>query len=680
LFHAGFAAFSGGYIGVDVFFVISGFLITTIIIDEIERDDFSITRFYERRARRILPALFVVVMACLPFAYMWMLPTQLEAFARSLAALAFFGSNILFAFEHSYFSESAELKPLLHTWSLAVEEQYYLLFPLFIFIAWRLGRHRVFWALVTIAVLSFLLSEWASGTRPNINFYVAPTRAWELLVGSICAFLTFRRTRPLSDVLSAVGFTLIVVSVFAYDETVLSPSVYTLAPVIGAALVILFAVEGTWVARLLSTRVFVGVGLISYSAYLWHQPLFAFARLRSLNELGHGWMAALVVAALMLAWMTWRYVEQPFRRPASPAYANRRIVFAASGAVVAVFAAVGLAVHFNEGFEHRLTGELLRVAAAQSDKPQRACYHDHGDEMPDHPVSGCLSANDYGEIDVIMLGDSHSVSLSEQVSQSLKSNGIGSYRASYLGCMPFVGFRRFGKGGVYECDEFYRGAYQYATEHKVDVVVLTSRYQLFLNGDRFDNGEGGKETGEPAWIDLTSHATSDLNDKARRTRVLRAMEENIRALAQEFKVVLVYPVPEAGWDVPVYGFKKAYFGDGAVELTTSYSAYKARVQDINALFDKIIDDLPNVYGARVQEILCSDTNGRCVNADSNGVYYHDDDHLSTVGARLVGPVVLEAIEKALNRPAIDNLAHKKPVEDVSHLVSQHFFGADDLQK
>ena len=312
LFHAGFSVFSGGYVGVDVFFIISGYLITSILISELEEERFSIARFYERRARRILPALFVVMLACLPFAYMWMFPSQLKDFAQSLVAVVFFGSNFLFWHESGYFAADAEIKPLLHTWSLAVEEQYYIVFPIFLLLAWRFGRNKMFWSVVVIAAISLLLAEWGWRNKPSANFYLAPTRAWELFAGSICAFLTVGRTLKSNNVLSGIGLAAIIFAIFTFDKNTPFPSVYALVPVVGTALIILFGRQGTLVATLLSMRVFVGIGLISYSAYLWHQPLFAFARLGSLTEPSHILMAVLAVAALLLAWVTWRWVEQPF--------------------------------------------------------------------------------------------------------------------------------------------------------------------------------------------------------------------------------------------------------------------------------------------------------------------------------------------------------------------------------
>jgi peptidoglycan/LPS O-acetylase OafA/YrhL len=188
LFHAGFELFSGGFIGVDVFFVISGYLITTIILAELEQGKFSLINFYERRARRILPALFLVMFVCIPFAWFWLLPSDMKDFSQSLVAVSFFASNILFWRESGYFDAAAELKPLLHTWSLAVEEQYYVLFPLFLMLFWKLGKRWILLTLGLAFLASLALAQWAAYAKPSAAFYLLPTRGWELLIGAFTAF------------------------------------------------------------------------------------------------------------------------------------------------------------------------------------------------------------------------------------------------------------------------------------------------------------------------------------------------------------------------------------------------------------------------------------------------------------------------------------------------------------
>lgn len=188
LFHAGFDTFSGGFVGVDIFFVISGYLITTIILTELEQGKFSIVNFYERRARRILPALFLVMLVCIPFAWLWLLPSDMKDFSQSLVAVSIFLSNVLFWDQSGYFDTAAELKPLLHTWSLAVEEQYYVLFPLLLIWCWKLGKRRILILLVLVFIISLIIAQWAAYVKPTTAFYLLPTRCWELLIGGFAAF------------------------------------------------------------------------------------------------------------------------------------------------------------------------------------------------------------------------------------------------------------------------------------------------------------------------------------------------------------------------------------------------------------------------------------------------------------------------------------------------------------
>ncbi len=361
LFHAGFGLFSGGFVGVDVFFVISGYLITTILIDDLERGQFSILKFYDRRARRILPALFLVMLCSIPFAWFWMLPDQLSDFANSLVAVSLFVSNILFWQESGYFAPAAELKPLLHTWSLAVEEQYYLLFPVFLFLVWRFGRDRVFWMIAAMAAVSLLLCEIGWRRAPSANFYLAPTRAWEIFAGSIAALVIQKRGVRSNDLFAIVGLAGIVASIFLYDAETPFPSLFALVPVLGAVLIVLFGGPGTLVARVLSVRVMVGIGLISYSAYLWHQPLLAFARLRTIHEPPLLLMGSLGLLSLALAYLSWRFVERPFRAGPHTVITRRPVVFASSLVGMAAFVLIGFGA--RDGMSERFTFWYDRDAA-----------------------------------------------------------------------------------------------------------------------------------------------------------------------------------------------------------------------------------------------------------------------------------------------------------------------------
>lgn len=318
-FHAGFQLFRGGFIGVDIFFVISGYLITTIILAELENGGFSLLNFYERRARRILPALYVVMAVCLPVAWLWLMPSDLEEFLNSAMAVLVFASNIFFWHQSDYFDVATELKPLLHTWSLGIEEQFYVLFPIGLLWAWRLGRKKVVGLLAIVSLLSLGLAHHGAHSHPTAAFFLLPTRGWELAMGALIAFYLEGKERAhfpwaLYQTFSLVGLGLITYGVLALSKETAFPGLSALIPTVGAGLLILFASPETLVGRFLMNRVLVGVGLVSYSAYLWHHPLLAFARHRSLTEPNEVVVISLVGLTFALAYLTWRYVEMPFRR------------------------------------------------------------------------------------------------------------------------------------------------------------------------------------------------------------------------------------------------------------------------------------------------------------------------------------------------------------------------------
>lgn len=437
LFHAGFQAFSGGFVGVDVFFVISGYLITSIILAEKQAGTFTLIGFYERRARRILPALFVVMFTCLPFAWLWLPPEDMKSFSQSLVAVSAFASNILFWLTSGYFETAAELKPLLHTWSLAVEEQYYVLFPIFILLMWELGKRWIVSLLAAVAVISLAVAQWGSQTQISFTFFMLPTRGWEILVGAFIAFYFSeqRRTNHSQSGCQAgsvIGLLLISYAVFAFDKQTPSPSLLTLIPVIGAALITLFATQQTLVGKLLGSKLFVGVGLISYSAYLWHQPLLAFARHRSLDEPSKLLLSILVIAAVALAYLSWKYVETPFRN--RQRFSRKQIIlYSASFSIF--FVGFGLTGQLKKGFESRLSdGERIIMSYATYAPREdvyryRTCFLDL-DQAYTEFSHLCTANSAVGG--TFIWGDSHAAALSYGLRQSLQN--VVQYTAA--GCPP----------------------------------------------------------------------------------------------------------------------------------------------------------------------------------------------------------------------------------------------------
>mgnify|MGYP000374142345 CR=1 FL=1 len=314
LFHAGFSLFSGGFVGVDVFFVISGYLISSLIYQEAAAGKFSILNFYERRVRRIIPALIAVIIPSMIIAPFVMLPDDYENFAQSVIATLLFGNNLLLAVTAGYWDLAAEFKPLLHTWSLGLEEQFYILYPLGLMLVLKIRQSLfplflLFGIGVSIAANLFLTPQ-----KPEAFFYFLHFRAWELLLGAFCGYAErWQRDSKGSDLLAGAGLVMILLSVVLLPAELANPSAQAALPCIGTALILSFARQGTLVARLLSTGPFIGIGLISYSAYLWHQPLFAFARILSFEEPPLWLFSLLILVTMGLAYLSWRFVEQPFR-------------------------------------------------------------------------------------------------------------------------------------------------------------------------------------------------------------------------------------------------------------------------------------------------------------------------------------------------------------------------------
>lgn len=363
LFHAGIVGFDGGFVGVDIFFVISGYLITSIILSDQKKQRFTLAGFYARRARRILPALMTVVLLSTVAAWYLLLPIELVDYGKSLASVGVFASNVLFWAQSDYFAPTSEFIPLLHTWSLAVEEQFYLIFPVFMIgtIAWVKSKRML--VLIIVAIMSLVFCEWAWRYAPEANFFLVPSRLWELLVGVFCAFYLQKpkeHTKMIKQLGSIAGLLVLLFAIIFFDKSIPFPSVYALLPVLGTGMVILFTDKNTFVGQLLSLPIIVGIGLISYSAYLWHQPLFVFARLNSLDELSVTALLGLSVLAFLMAYISWRWVEKPFR---NRNWLSQRQILLMAGLCSLILIILGLIFVCGDGYDKRFV-TLENVIAA----------------------------------------------------------------------------------------------------------------------------------------------------------------------------------------------------------------------------------------------------------------------------------------------------------------------------
>ena len=447
LFHAGFKIFSGGYVGVDIFFVISGYLITSIIINEKSIGSFSLFNFYLRRARRILPALFTVITVCIPFAWAWLTPQDMKYFSQSILSALTFLSNIYFYFKSNYFDVSNDLKPLIHIWSLGVEEQFYLIFPIFILLIWPQHKKNVQLLFLAIITSSIILAQSIILNNPTFAFYMLPTRAWEFLLGALVSYhLDRRNTGPSSQLInqlaSMIGAFLILIAIFGFNKDTPIPSLYTLIPTIGACLIIAYANQSTLVGKLLASNALTGVGLISYSLYLWHQPLLAFFRYRSYENY---FIYLLLLLNFILAYTTWKYIEKPFRK--IDLFTNEKFLkYAIAGAIFLL--TVGLLGQFTNGYEkyyqkNRLSPEQLEfysLVKNQTGKDLSELMFDNNDcnfwssSLDEKSVLRYKKCHEkYGK-GFIILGDSHAMNFYNIIAKTHEVKFL--FGLSKGGCRP----------------------------------------------------------------------------------------------------------------------------------------------------------------------------------------------------------------------------------------------------
>lgn len=450
LYHAGLLGLRGGFVGVDVFFVISGYLITSIILSERQAGTFTLWRFYKRRIRRILPAMFLVLVVAMGLAWLLLLPKAMEAFGRSLLGVLTFSSNHYFFKESGYFDVSSDIKPLLHTWSLAVEEQFYIVFPLLCLALIWLGRAAMMTGLLILVGASLIASQLMLQSDPSAAFFLLPFRAWELGLGCLVGLWLFGRQQGRShQAASLVGLCMVMASFIFLDAEVPFPGVNALLPTVGTCLVILFAGQGTWVNWLLSRQVLVAVGLISYSLYLWHQVLFAFVRYRLPEDPSMAVLIGLIVLSIGLAIVSYWLVETPFRRHASMGFGR---VGAILGVAFIAIASFGYSGKETSGFPSRfdVPAFVQRGAFAFPDTTNGWCFYSINSE-PDlevgAPGQACDLGDPDGRIKALLVGDSFAGQYEPFWDAVGKDTGIKIRSVTTNWCFPSLSDRFPGPAG-----------------------------------------------------------------------------------------------------------------------------------------------------------------------------------------------------------------------------------------
>jgi peptidoglycan/LPS O-acetylase OafA/YrhL len=613
----------GGYAGVDVFFVISGFLITSLIQKDLQADNLRLADFWERRVRRIFPALALMVGAVLAAGIVFMLPGDLHDLARSATSQSLLSSNLYFWSTIDYFSGPAELKPLLHTWSLAVEEQFYLLFPLLLVACRRMPRTKLLGMVGLLAAVSLILSALARHPCPQATFFLLPARAWELLTGALVALAPpqSRPARRWNEIGSALGLAGIGAAYFFYNDSTRFPGVAALLPCLGAAAIIYCNGSGsTVVGKGLALKPLVAIGLVSYSLYLWHWPIFAFYRYLADANLSSGHCVLAVGASSLAAGLSWKFVELPFRRRREEC--SRARVFSTALSVSAALLAVSVVAWCTGGLPTRFSREVLDLATAEVVPEAFNLVQVEQIEKDELPVLGDRGvAGDCASF--LLWGDSHSRVLSPLLDELARERGVYGFMASRSGTVPLLETWDTDQA----CVAWNRAVLDFIRRKEIRNVILVARWSMYIEGR--PNG-----TMDPLIVDSQSRAKT--TDESRRV-LHRGLEHTIAELRRAgARVWIVRQVPEQKEDARRTLVRAALLHGMSSTAGVSLADHRRRQARADAVLIKHqADDVQLLDPAE----FCLSTSGMSQIGGEGRSYYRDDNHLTPHGAaRLLRPM------------------------------------------
>ena len=627
LYHTGMSGFQGGFVGVDVFFVISGYLMALRIIGGIDQGDFSLLRFYESRIRRIFPALFAMIAVSAVMAWVFFMPVEFEYFARSVKAAALFVSNIQLNRESGYFDISAQLKPLLHTWSLAIEEQFYIVFPLALLLLSRIGREWIKPALVLLFVASLAASIWAVQQRPVEAFYLSPYRGWELLLGALLALDIVPRPKQqfIGEILATVGIILIGFAVFVYNDSTSFPGLAALVPCIGAALIIHGrAVHGP-AGILLKSSLLVFIGLISYSLYLWHWPLIVFTRYLNGHDLSFIQSGLLLGSSFLVAVFSWRFIERPFRGHTSRIL--RRPVFAAATAVVVAVVAFGNYVITEVGLPGRLSPVAQKIYSATYDVSRFSspeCFQDINGTGPSlsDVRSGSLChlgiPGSGDDVNFLVWGDSHSGSMAPAIDLAATQAGVSGIFTGRASCPPLPDVELKNQKDTLRCVDYNAAVRDLIVRKRIPLVFMIAYWPKYVLRSELPN--------QGLYFD--PKVRPPLEDGS--APIAAALDQTLADLKRQgTQVVLVMDVPEMGHYMPEALAKAATRGT-STDIAPSW-AYTSERQAVSR---DMLSEYAAKYGAiTVDALQAICDNGRCESMRNGLPLYKDADHITATTAR-----------------------------------------------
>ena len=640
-----FTLFSGGFLGVDIFFVISGYLITSIILNEINTtQNFSFKNFYQRRARRILPALLFVIFFSIIFAYLYLLPIDFNDYVKSIFFSLFFTSNYFFYYTGELYDATPSLLiPFLHTWSLSVEEQFYLLYPIILYFSFRYFKNflnKIFFSLISVSIFLMIFYSY---TNQSFAFYNFLARFWELLIGGLLAnyqkkISSYNLSILKKNIFSFFGILLIIYSIFFFNKNISYGYIYTFISIIGVSLIISFHDREILINKILTNKILVFLGLISYSLYLWHYPIFAFGRITEF--FGDGVSKKLIFLTFILSIFTYFLIEKPFR---NFNFVNTKIFL-----FLIFFLYFILLIFISFSLSGKITpirNESLKILNTGDNTSNLSVCKKSNLNNEGY----CIFNQQYKKT-IILVGDSHMQTLEGSLLDFSNMNNFKLIIINRAACFYILDVNLFSKGKKTSCDIDYNNKVRSVIMSNYNsTVILGGRLTLYLNEDGFDNKEGYYEG--KSELSLHDIDKKIINFQERKNFIKDKYKKTLLDLiSNHHKIILIYPIPEVGFHVSrKLIFNLGIFSNNLAELyqkkplTTSSNVYLNRHKDTFDILNTVKDK--NLLRIYPYSIFCDKKlKNRCITHDDKDVFYIDDDHLSSKGSELV----IKEISKNIN--------------------------------
>jgi len=633
----------GGFIGVDIFFVISGFLITSIILKELnETGTFSFKNFYLRRVKRIIPVLLLVFITTFPFIWLFFIPTSFLDFSKSLISSLFFLSNYHFYFSGElYDAESSLLKPLMHTWSLSIEEQYYIIFPLILTIVFKFFRKNLFKVFVLLFLISFVSMIFTFQKNESLAFFSFFARFWELILGGITAILYYKKknSHKFNDsIYSFLGLLIIFYSIFFYNDSTKSPYISTLFPVFGTSLVIYFNNKSGFIYKILSLKYLVFTGLISYSLYLWHYPVFAIGR--TTEFFGDGVSKKLFIITFFLSLISYYIIEKPIKKKR---FNNYKIFISL---LSFYFLLILLSLASINGKIEAVRGDVLKNLFIGNETSNLTVCKDEKVNQ-----DGYCVFNPKKNRTLILIGDSHMQTLEKPLLEFSNKNKFKLVILNRSTCFYFLDLDVIIKNRLSNCTAKYQEERRKIILSQSNAtVIMGGRTPHYLSGENFDNLEGGGDNTKIKGFFYKMNNDPISKQSNNNTLINNSLNKTINDLqANNIKVLLVYPIPEVGWNVSKKLITRLALSSEGLKgiflsnpLTTSHKVFLERSNNIYKLYNNV--DNENILRIYPERVLCNTlVKDRCITHDESNVFYIDDDHLSYDGAKLIVNKIKDAL-------------------------------------